>query len=278
MINRTQKLSQFSISVTAFAIMIGASNAASLAPHRAVYDLDMLKSEKSSGFSSIKGRMAYELIGSTCEGWTVNFRIANEFAQTEGDTRLIDSQSTSWESSDGLEFRFSQTEFLNNQKQTEKRVNVARASGTVPAEGKISEPEAKEFKLPTDTVFPMVHQFRLLEAAEKGQTRDTSMIYDGSDMDKSFQAITFIGAKHLPGTIPADLENKQAEPLKTLNSWPITISYYPAEDKSADTPSYQVNLNMYENGVSTAITLDYGSFALKGQLANLEMLKAEPCK
>jgi hypothetical protein len=35
---------------------------------------------------------------------------------------------------------------------------------------------------------------------------------------------------------------------------------------------------MYENGVATGLVLDYGEFALDGELANLELLDAEACQ
>jgi hypothetical protein len=35
---------------------------------------------------------------------------------------------------------------------------------------------------------------------------------------------------------------------------------------------------MLANGVSTDLVLDYGSYALKGKLEKIEMLKADACK
>jgi len=74
-----------------------------------------------------------------------------------------------------------------------------------------------------------------------------------------------------------DKDNPQAAPLQSLSSWPVTIGYYSAEDDNSETPLYQINFDMYENGVSNSLVMDYGSFALSGKLAHLELLKAETC-
>ena len=80
-----------------------------------------------------------------------------------------------------------------------------------------------------------------------------------------------------PGAFAIDNANPQTEPLRILASWPMTISYFPADNDAVETPLYTASFNMYENGVSTDLTFDYGSYALKGKLAKLEMLKAASC-
>jgi hypothetical protein len=44
------------------------------------------------------------------------------------------------------------------------------------------------------------------------------------------------------------------------------------------TPAYVLGFDLYENGISRALRLDYGSFALRGDLKSLELLKSTPCK
>ena len=68
-----------------------------MAPHRAVYDLELASSEARAGLSGASGRMVLEVTGSECEGWSVEFRIVNDFALSTGETRLVDSRSSSWE-------------------------------------------------------------------------------------------------------------------------------------------------------------------------------------
>jgi hypothetical protein len=59
--------------------------------------------------------------------------------------------------------------------------------------------------------------------------------------------------------------------------WPVTISYY--EEGTADrVPVYTVSFELYENGISRALKLDYGDFALKGDLKSLDVQAPSPCQ
>jgi hypothetical protein len=75
-----------------------------------------------------------------------------------------------------------------------------------------------------------------------------------------------------------DLEPAARRPeLASLKRYPVTISYF--EPSTGErTPIYVLGFEVYENGVSRALRLDYGSFAMRGELTTLEFLKPTPCK
>jgi hypothetical protein len=248
-----------------------------VAPHRAVYDLQLLRTTDGANVGSVSGRMAYEVSGSECDGWTVSFRLVNRFDYKEGTSRLFDTQSSSWETGDGKAMNYSEREFIDNKQEGEKRLSVARVEKTGVGEVSISLPKEKKISISAETVFPMRHQLRLMDAAAKGQTRDVSLVYDGSDEEKTVRAISTIGRKVNAGEGKKDKDNAEAALLLSLPSWPVTIGYYSAEEANAETPLYQINFDMYENGVSTSLVMDYGNFALSGKLVHLEFLKAEIC-
>lgn len=256
---------------------VSCSQAVTLASHRAIYDLEISRMDRSSGYSDVQGRLAYEVTGSACEGWAVNYRIANRYVQPEKAAQLLDTQLSTWESGDGLEMNLNQKQFVDSTLDSEEKLNIKRPRAGVEASGIMTKPKDLEFTISPDAVFPSTHQTRLLTGALEGKTRDVSMVFDGSDGEKTYKAISFIGKKREPGTFELDKANPQTEPLRAIASWPMSISYY-AADNSTDTPAYQASFNMYENGVSTDLTLDYGSYALKGKLAKLEMLKTDTCK
>ena len=66
----------------------------------------------------------------------------------------------------------------------------------------------------------------------------------------------------------------------TLKRWPVTISYF--EQGSAktgeQTPAYAIGFELYENGISRALTLDYGDFTVSGVMSQLELKDAGACK
>jgi hypothetical protein len=263
---------------TALLLAATAADAATIVPHRAIYDLRLARASEGAGLSNVDGRMAFEIMGSACEGWTVSFRMVNRFRPADGAVKLLDTQSTSYESGDGLDLRYSQKEFIDNRLDQESRVRVSRRDAQGEGSGEIEIPAPKEFTVPAEALFPMRHQFKLMDAALAGESRDTSLIYDGSDGDKTFRAISFIGKRKDAGGNARDKQNPEAARLAALPSWPMTISYYDVAGGEQDTPTYQIGFDLYENGVATGLVLDYGDFALDGELAKLELLDAEACE
>jgi hypothetical protein len=256
-----------------------AGDEAQMAPHRAVYDLELKSSEPRAGLSGASGRMVLELTGSSCDGWTVSFRIVNDFTLSAGDTRLVDSRSSSWEAADGTVLRYSQRQYADSRLESEVLLTVSREAVDEPGEGLITKPEDETFTVEAGTLFPVAHQNRLLAAAMQGEQRDDTAVYDGSDGAKSYQAISFIGARRDPEPLAGEVGGSGADALAELPSWPVTISYYPLGDvpQGEETPSHQVTFTMYSNGVAGDVTLDYGDFALNGKLNDIELLDVPEC-
>ena len=258
-------------------LWVNPTAAQTLAAHRAFYALEATKLDASSGYSSIDGKLAYELTGNVCDGYSVSFRIVNNYVQTEKTAQLIDTQLATWESGDGLEMNFRQKQYLNSNLQGEQKLDVKRNKTGDDAKGVMTAPKDLEYTVPGQAVFPSTHLLRLIGAAEKGLNHDVSLVYDGSDDDHTFKAVTFIGKKREPGSFAPDASNPETAALKGVASWPMSVSYYSMEKDAADTPVYQSSFNVYENGVATELMLDYGSYALKGHLTKLELLSSGTC-
>jgi hypothetical protein len=56
----------------------------------------------------------------------------------------------------------------------------------------------------------------------------------------------------------------------------VVISYFD-EAATDSAPEYTLSFDLYENGVSGSLKLDYGSFALQAHLRKLELLPASAC-
>ena len=55
------------------------------------------------------------------------------------------------------------------------------------------------------------------------------------------------------------------ELLAGLKRWPVTVSYFDKASKSGEqAPVYAIKFELYENGVSRALVLDYNDFAING--------------
>jgi hypothetical protein len=264
--------------LTVVLLLAGTSaDAATIAPHRAIYDLTLLRTKDGANLQSANGRLAFEVQGSSCEGYTVNFRMAAKYRPAEGEVSLIDTQSTTFEGPGGLEFRHQMKELLNGDVRESTKIKLNRDSVDLAGQGLITTKGQESFSIPAGTVLPMQHQLKLMSLGGSGGGRDSSVVFDGSDGAKVFQAISFVGKQKTAGSVAADAGNPVAGPLKSLESWPMTVSYFAKAEDEAE-PVYQVSFEMYANGVATGLVLDYGDFALAGKLANLEMLGTPDCQ
>ena len=61
--------------------------------------------------------------------------------------------------------------------------------------------------------------------------------------------------------------------------WPVTVSYFDKAAASGDqTPVYAIRFEVYENGASRALMLDYNDFSIGGELTSIEFKESRPCR
>jgi hypothetical protein len=254
-----------------------ASAAVAIKAHRAVYDLKLERSSEGSNVSGADGRMVMELTGSACEGWSTSFRRVMEMRPAEGETQIFDNQVASWESGDGQSLQLNDKQFINNRLESETKLKADMdADRSKGGKGVIDEPKAESFELPSGVLFPMAHQKHIMEAAERGETRDVSILFDGASGSKVYKVISFIGKRKEPGA-----DKSVDKSLHRLPSWPLSVTFYEYKKDEAtgeELPSYQMSFPIYENGVAGTLTIDYGDYVLSGRLTSLELLDQADCK
>jgi envelope integrity protein B len=253
-------------------------------PHQALYDLNLLKSRGSNTINSARGRILYNFSGSTCEGYTSEFRQVSELEIGEGKVTLSDLRSSSWEDGAGKSYRF-KIDARMNDSESSPVDGIAERSGdhiTV----KLKQPEAKTFTLDGATVFPTEQIHRIIDAARQGKSLLELTVYDGSDNgQKVYNTLTVIGQPITPDK--ADKAKLSSDPsttneqMKSLTRWPVTVSYYDHDAKTKEgeqTPVYAMSFELFENGVSRALVLDYNDFVISGALGKFDAKDAKPCK
>lgn len=251
-----------------------------LAPHRAIYDMSLGQTRSGTGVSSVKGRMVYELTGSACEGYTQNMRFVTEMTAQEGASTLTDLRSSTWE--DGLAsiFRFNSSTIRNDKPADSSMGDAQRGGAQGPVTVELTKPGKKTLTLKPATYYPVQHTIALLLAAKAGRPSLRADLYDGSEKgDKAYDTLARIGKQSAEANkaLPAVKDNAAA-PLDTMPSWPVSISYFePAKDGQDQTPVYELSFLMFENGVSRKLVIDYGEFAIKGELTAITFLEAAKC-
>lgn len=254
------------------------AGASSLAAHRAVYEITLDAASAGTGVAELTGRMVYELAGSDCEGWTQNMRFVTRSTGGDGAAQLNDLRTSSWEDVGGDKLRFSVTQYRDGRVAEATQGDATREADG--AEVALTKPVAKQVKLPGRIYFPIRHSLALLDAARAGKTSFTADLYDGSDKgEKVNHTIALIGRKFAPGTVKSPASLKNGDKLDSLPAWPFAISYFDNPGKSVDAaPSYELAFRFYENGVSTKLHINYGEFAINGELSELTFLDAGKCK
>ncbi|MGH6866412.1 MAG: cell envelope integrity EipB family protein [Methyloceanibacter sp.] len=250
-----------------------------LVPHRAIYEMTLDDARSASGITGVDGRMVFEFTGSNCDGYSLNMRMVTQLTDSQGQTNMTDLRSSTWEQGDGRKFRFQSAQYLNDKLSDVTMGRAVREALDDPVQVKLSQPARAELNFSGEVFFPTQHSLALIDKAVAGQTLFQAKIYDGSEKGrKIYETTAFIGHLVKPGTDDAALETPAKEKkLGELASWPVSIGYFDANEGD-QTPSYQIDFRLYENGVSRELLIDYGDFSIHGRLKSLEYLTTKECK
>jgi EipB-like len=251
-----------------------------LVPHRAIYELTLGQTRESAQIAGVRGRILYDFAGNACDGYTLQFRQVSELDSGEGKTSTSDLRSTTWEGGDAKRFKFTSQNFLNQN--LIDSVDGHAEHGATATAVNLAKPEQKALDIDAAAVFPTEHMVRVIEAARAGKTVLNFPVYDGSDTgDKVYETLTVIGRKLGSDERKHD-DAAAAEPqLAGVPRWPVTISYFEkskGQESSEQTPVYAISFELYANGISRALSLDYNDFIVTGKLSSLEIKAAAPCK
>ena len=248
----------------------------SLVSHRAAYELSLVDPSSPSASSAqtpiaATGLIAYEFRGSACEGYTSNFRQMTRMERSEGEPLLMDVSAMSFEDPDGKSMRF-QVDSQGAQPSPPVAGTATREAGD-DMRIELSRPAPKAIDFGHNVLFPTQHVERLIEASRNGGRVMQARVYDGSDTGaKIYDTMAVIGKE---ATKPSD-DSESAAGLKGVRRWPVVVSYFDESSKESS-PEYTLSFDLYENGVSGTLKLDYGTFALRARLRKLEILPAAVC-
>lgn len=245
-----------------------------IASHLAVYDIKLDRAQSVSDIKSGIGKLVIELKGSACTGYEVAFRFVTQLTYENGSNVVIDSRGENFESGDGKAFDFSNTTYQNNKLTEDTKGIASHRDGQLAV--KLTKPEPGEINLADDIIFPAQHIQRLVEKAKAGETLVTSTVYEGVEGGKEALDITAVISKEKPVEKGQSLAYQELEDMK-LRRWYVSLSYFNTDQTGDATPQWQNSFLLYENGISRQFTFDYGDFALKGKLKNLDLLPQEDC-
>src|SRR5215469_1835590 len=251
-----------------------------LVPHRAIYDLSLGTTRSNSQLAGVRGRILYDFGGSACQGYSLDFRQVSELDSGEGKVSTSDLRSTTWEGADAKSFKFTSQNFVDEN--LIDSVDGRAEREPTKTEVALEKPRQKNLSLAPGIVFPTEHMVRVIKAARAGQAVLSFPVYDGSETgDKVFDTLTVIGHEIKPDERNHD-DAATAEPkLASVPRWPVTVSYFErgkADNDTEQTPAYAISFELYANGISRALALDYNNFVINGKLASLDIRDVAPCR
>jgi hypothetical protein len=246
-----------------------------MAAHRATYELT-LDDSSGKGVESARGRIVFEFTGSSCEGYTQNFRQVTELSGGDIGTRISDMRSSTFEEGDGSGLRFNTESRIGKAPGEVTNGHAEKSNGKVTVE--ILKPKAAKLELSPAAVFPTAQIKQLIQAGRDGAPTLSVKVFDGSEQArKVYDTFSVIGkaASHdKDDTLEAPLK---AAGMDKLQRWPVTISYFEEGQADGQQPLYVISFELLENGVTRNLKLDYGDFGLKGDLTRLDLLPSKPC-
>lgn len=250
------------IALTGLFCASGPAAAAEIQPHRAIYDLVLAQAKPSSGITDAKGSMLVEWADS-CDGWTIDQRYHLSVSGEEPEDSQIAVSYSTWESKDGLSYRFFIRKLRDGDMTEQTR---GRSKLTGPGEGGeavFTQPEANTIDLPRGVMFPTDHALLLIGAAERGERFVGRKVFDGGEVDGATEVTAVIGRPTAPAA--------DAKPLLKRRGWPMRLAFYRPESSGSE-PDYEVGMKMLDNGVAESMTLDYGDLVVRARLREIEAI------
>lgn len=265
----------FGIAAVLALSVISPATAVDIAPHRALYGLTLDSAKASGGVAGASGGMYYEW-GETCDGWTVEQRFRLRLLYSEEGSVDVNSTLVTWESKDGLRYRFNERRLRNGSVEEdvhgEARLDGKDKGGTAT----FDKPEQTTLTLIPGVLFPTAHTLMLIDRALSGEQFVSRKVFDGASMENAGQITAVIGPQLKP-------DPKATKPLDNAllqrPSWRMSLAFFPADagKTDSDTPDYELKMRLLDNGVSQEMSLDYGDYVLRAKLDEIESLPRPSC-
>lgn len=254
------------------------SDVIEFASHRAVYDLKLASARGNRPVEAVRGRILYDFSGSQCEGYALQFRQVSEIDAGEGIRMMTDMRAATWEGADAKSFRFNSQNYVN-QKLKSAVDGAAKRNGSR-VDVNLTKPASKTFEIDAEVFFPTDHMRRIIMAAREGKTLLQGPVFDGSDTgQKVYDTLTIIGQPIEPETQKPDDAAGNDPQLAKMRRWPVSISYFDKSKAGGEQlPVYGIRFELYENGISRALALDYNDFVVAGTMTALDTRPAKPCE
>ncbi len=249
----------------------GAGAVVAVTPHRAVYALELGKIRSNSNVTRAEGRLEYEW-DDVCDGWSVRQKTLLTVVHRNGQEVQSNWTINSWESKDGLRYRFYVRRFRPDGAVASVRGTAELAGPGLGGQAVFHDPEERVLELPAGTVFPTNYSLEMIELAESEGFPDWRVMFDGFG-DAELQGV---GAAMIGPVAPGEVPSLDSALLADLPSWRIRLAFFPLSRRTPE-PDREQGFRVFANGVVDELVIDYGDFTIDAALEAISPLPAPNC-
>ena len=228
-----------------------------LARASGLYQLTLDSTRGGRQVTGATGTMGYEVVD-VCDGWATRQRLQMNVSNADGNDVDMDSDYATWESKDGLTFRFHMVQKTDSAvtSQTDGSAHLIRTGG--PGEAVYRAPKELTTQLPAGTLFPMMHTLAIINAAREGKKFLALPLFDGTDESGvEDSSIAVVDWKPPFGT--------KYDVLNPLASTRVRIAFFD-HTGGASTPTYEAGMRYWENGIADDMLMDFQDFVMHATL------------
>lgn len=271
MLHRNRAAAVFAVAVLGLFSAPVAAVAADIQPHRALYSVSLAQTASSSTVIDVQGRMGFEW-RDACDGWAVEQRYAMEFFRSDGDSSVIQSTYSTWESKSGDVYRFFvKRDRGDGEERIEGKAVMPLPLGSGVGTVTFTEPgDSEAIQLPADTLFPTEHTIRMIDAAASGKRFLRAPVFDG-------------GEPKAPSLISAVIGQGRSDNPPAIDAKAAQGPYFPARlawfgpDREGSEPDFEMSIEVLANGIARSIVVHYEEFSVRMTLESVEPLPKDAC-
>ena len=128
-------------------------------------------------------------------------------------------------------------------------------------------------------MFPMAMLEAAIQAAKNGKRFVQYQTFDGAGGGSEVWTVSALIS-------PASAETDEDEAMFVeglgygeLEHWRMALSYFPPGSNAGEqTPTFSTSMVVYENGFAQAAVYDFGQFAMKLTLTEIQPIPPKPCE
>lgn len=235
-------------------------------PHLATYSVT-LENNKSPDVVDIKGTMSIQVL-STRDGWDVRQKSNIIIYGTDDTADQVSTSLMTWESQDGLNFKFDSTAFGNGEVEEQLQGYVKYTAKNLVGTLEYDLPNKMQKDLPPNTLFPMEFLLSLMTIPKQYPHSETYLVFDGSNPLQEPVKVDALVRRHIKPNV-----NFSSSHFKPMNAYPMHLAIYSLENQGM-LPDYTIEQVVLDGGVIKEMIIDKGLYQIKATLTDIQFFES----